>query len=136
MKEFLFSICFISLSNHLKLSIDIFIMSVRHVFTEFRFIFLLLLKTRHRKRIVFVLFYESTFCWYCEWTKIKLHPLQLWIMYYSYLYVQKWWRIYWKKMQVITLTSPCPEASPDKLLDIAHIYLGLTFKHCYMLELF
>ncbi len=27
MKEFLFSICFISLSTHLKLSIDIFIMS-------------------------------------------------------------------------------------------------------------
>ncbi len=26
--------------------------------------------------------------------------------------------------------------SSHKLLDIAHIYLGLTFKHCYMLELF
>ncbi len=31
MKEFLFSICFISLSSNLKLSIYIFIMSVRHV---------------------------------------------------------------------------------------------------------
>ncbi len=26
--------------------------------------------------------------------------------------------------------------SPHKLLDTAHIYLGLAFKHCYMLELF
>ncbi len=26
--------------------------------------------------------------------------------------------------------------SPHKLLDIAHIYLGLMFKHCYMIELF
>ncbi len=26
--------------------------------------------------------------------------------------------------------------SQHKLLDTAHIYLGLTFKHCYMLELF
>ncbi len=39
MKEFLFSIWFISLSSNLKLSIDIFIMSARHVFADFRFIF-------------------------------------------------------------------------------------------------
>ncbi len=39
MKEFLFSIRFISLSSNLKLSIDIFIMSVRHVFADFWFIF-------------------------------------------------------------------------------------------------
>ncbi len=38
MKEFLFSIWFISLSSNLKLSIDIFIMSVSHVFADFRFI--------------------------------------------------------------------------------------------------
>ncbi len=38
MKEFCF-ICFISLSSHLKLSIDVCIMSVRHVFAKFRFIF-------------------------------------------------------------------------------------------------
>ncbi len=34
-----FFICFISLSSNLKLSIDIFIMSVRQVFAEFLFIF-------------------------------------------------------------------------------------------------
>ncbi len=39
MKDFLFSICWISLSSHLKLSIDIHIMSARQVFVEFRFIF-------------------------------------------------------------------------------------------------
>ncbi len=44
-----------------------------------------------------------------------------------------------KKMQVIVLASPCPAEhalASNKLLDIAHIYLGLTFKQCYMLELF
>ncbi len=39
MKEFLFSILFISLSSNLKLSIYIFIMSVRHVFVDFQFMF-------------------------------------------------------------------------------------------------
>ncbi len=36
MKEFLFSICFISLSTNLKLSIDIFIMSklIKHAMTS------------------------------------------------------------------------------------------------------
>ncbi len=36
MKEFLFSICFISLSTNLKLSIDIFIMSklIKHIVTS------------------------------------------------------------------------------------------------------
>ncbi len=38
MKEFLFLICFV-LSSNLKLSMDIFVMSVRHVFAEFRLIF-------------------------------------------------------------------------------------------------
>ncbi len=35
----LFSMCFILLSSHLKPSIDILFMSVRHLFAEFRFIF-------------------------------------------------------------------------------------------------
>ncbi len=36
MKEFLFSICFISLSTNLKLSIDIFVMSklIKHIVTS------------------------------------------------------------------------------------------------------
>ncbi len=37
-KELLFSISFISLSSNLKLSIDIFFMSVRHEFAGFWFI--------------------------------------------------------------------------------------------------
>ncbi len=58
MKEFLFLICFISLSSNLKLSIEIFIMSVRHVFAEFRFIFVKRSYSRQdgRKRIMFVFF--------------------------------------------------------------------------------
>ncbi len=55
MKEFLFSIWFISLSSNLNLSIDTFIMSVRHVFADFRFIFV----TRsYTKRRIIVLFYK------------------------------------------------------------------------------
>ncbi len=55
-KEFLFSIFFISLSDHLKLSIDIFIMSVRHVFAQLRFIFVKRSCSRRdgRKHIMFV----------------------------------------------------------------------------------
>ncbi len=33
------------------------------------------------------------FCWYCECTQIKVDPLQLRMMYYSYLYEQKLRRI-------------------------------------------
>ncbi len=55
MKEFLFSICFISLSSNLKISVDIFIMSVSHEFAEFRFIFVKRSCSRRdgRKRILY-----------------------------------------------------------------------------------
>ncbi len=58
------------------------------------------------------------------------------MMYYSYFYEQKLLQVVSieKKMQLIALVPPCH--SPHKLLDAAHIYLGLTLKHCYMLELF
>ncbi len=58
MKEFLFSIWFISLSSHLKLSIDIFIMSVRHVFADFRFIFVKCSCSRRDGTSLFSLFYK------------------------------------------------------------------------------
>ncbi len=65
------------------------------------------------------------------------------MMCYSYLYEQTWRRKY-------PLTkNACDRAgvsmsckahfsfhSPHKLLDTAHIYLGLTFKHVYVLGLF
>ncbi len=53
------------------------------------------------------------------------------MMYYSYFYEQK-------LLQVVSIEKnaiDCTGAS-HKLLDAAHIYLGLTLKHCYMLELF
>ncbi len=53
MKEFLLSIWFISLSSNLKLSIDIFIMSV---FADFRFIFVKLFKTRRHIIVFFILY--------------------------------------------------------------------------------
>ncbi len=67
MKEFLFSIRFISLSSNLKLSIDIFIMSVRHVFADFRLIFVKRSCSRpdaHRFLYFIKLFYifYKTFC--------------------------------------------------------------------------
>ncbi len=58
MKEFLFSICFISLSSNLKLSIDIFIMSVSHVFADFRFIFVKCSCSRRDGTSLFSLFYK------------------------------------------------------------------------------
>ncbi len=60
MKEFLFlfSIWFISLSSNLKLSIDIFIMSVRHVFADFRFIFVKCSCSRWDGTSLFSLFYK------------------------------------------------------------------------------
>ncbi len=91
MKEFLFSIWFISLSSNLKLSIDIFIMSVSHVFADFRFIFVKRSCSRRDGTSLFSLFYifYKKFCWYCECTQIKVDPLQFRMMYYSYLYEQK-----------------------------------------------
>ncbi len=60
MKEFLFlfSIWFISLSSNLKLSIDIFIMSVSHVFADFRFIFVKYSCSRRDGTSLFSLFYK------------------------------------------------------------------------------
>ncbi len=58
MKEFLFSIWFISLSSNLKLSIDIFIMSVSHVFADFRFIFVKCSCSRRDSTSLFSLFYK------------------------------------------------------------------------------
>ncbi len=51
MKEF-------SLSSNLKLSIDIFIMSVRHVFADFRFIFVKCSCSRRDSTSLFSLFYK------------------------------------------------------------------------------
>ncbi len=58
MKEFLFSIWFISLSSNLKLSIDLFIMSVCHVFADFRFIFVKCSCSRLEGTSLFSLFYK------------------------------------------------------------------------------
>ncbi len=60
MKEFLFlfSIWLISLSSNLKLYIDIFIMSVSHVFADFRFIFVTYSCSRRDSTSLFSLFYK------------------------------------------------------------------------------
>ncbi len=57
MKEFCFRFRFISLSSNLKISIDIFIMSVSHVFADFRFIFVKRSCSR-RDGALFSLFYQ------------------------------------------------------------------------------
>ncbi len=49
---------FISLSSNLKLSIDIFIMSVSHVFADFRFIFVKCSCSRRDSTSLFSLFYK------------------------------------------------------------------------------
>ncbi len=112
MKEFLFSICFISLSSNLQLSIDIFIMSVRHVFAEFQFIFVKRSCSRRdgRKCIMFVFFilYKHNVLLILWVHTNKSRPfavpnyvllLPLWAKMTAYPL---------KKMQVIALVPPCP----------------------------
>ncbi len=110
MKEFLFLICFISLSSHLQLSIYMYYVCeacIRGVSVDL--CEALLFETRRQKSCLFSLFYVSTtFCWYCECTQIKVDPFQFRMMYYAYLHEQKWQRTHWKKMQVIALAPPCP----------------------------
>ncbi len=81
MKEFLFSIWFISLSSNLKLSIDIFIMYVSHVFADFRFIFVKCSCSRRDSTSLFSLFYKiilyiqgsrlRSFFWECASKNLK-----------------------------------------------------------------
>ncbi len=65
----------------------------------------------------------------------KVDPLQFWMMYYSYFYEQK-------LLQVVSILKNAIDCAGASMLlsaqttDAAHIYLGLTLKHCYMLELF
>ncbi len=72
MKEFLFSIWFISLSSNLKLSIDIFIMSVRHVFADFRFIFVKCSCSRRDGTSLFSLFYKIIL--YIQGSRLRPKP--------------------------------------------------------------
>ncbi len=65
----------------------------------------------------------------------KVDPLQFRMMYYSYFYEQKLLQVVSIEKNAIDCTGVSFH-SPHKLLDAAHIYLGLTLKHCYMLELF
>ncbi len=133
MKEFLVSICFSLLSSNLKLSIDIFIMSVRHVIAEFWFIFVKRSCSRWdgRKLIMFVfcfLFYKSTkFSWYCEWTQISrpftvlndVLLLPLWAKMMAYPL---------KKLQVIALAPPCPAKSALASTLCTNDWIQRTFR--------
>ncbi len=81
MKEFLFlfSIWFISLSSNLKLSIDIFIMSVSHVFSDFRFIFVKCSCSRGDGTSLFSLFYKIIL--YIQGSRLRAkcdHFLRVW----------------------------------------------------------
>lgn len=99
---------------------------------EFWLIFVLLFMTRlQNAHHLFSLFYKST-TFLILWVHTnKRRPF--WMITLTF-YEQKLRHSYWKKMQKIDSIS-CG-ASPHKLLDIAHIYIGLMFKHCYNLELF
>ncbi len=86
-----------SFCSHVKLSIDIFIISVRKIFAEFGCIFMkrsFKTETGEIANYLFSLFYKrTTLCWYCECTQIQIDPLQFQTMYYSSLYEQKLQRI-------------------------------------------
>ncbi len=65
----------------------------------------------------------------------KVDHLQFRIMYYSYFYEQKLLQVVSIEKNAIDCTGASMSLSAQTT-DAAHIYLGLTLKHCYMLELF
>ncbi len=97
--EYLFSLRLTSFkSRHVKLSIDIFLMSLCEVFAELQFILVTQFKKQFAERVktenapgLFSLFFKSTkFSCYYESIQIKVDPLQIRMVYCSYLYDQKW----------------------------------------------
>ncbi len=91
--EIVFDLDIISFCSNSKLSIDIFIMSVRKILNiQFRFCEALL-QDRDGKRILWIfLFLEKRFL-EIVCTQIKVDPLKFRTMYYSYLYKQQLWCI-------------------------------------------
>ncbi len=96
--EYLFSVKLTSFkSRHVKLSINTFLMSLCKVFVEFQFIILTRSKKQFVERVktenapcLFSLFFKSTkFSCYYECIQIKVDPLQIRMVYCSYLYDQK-----------------------------------------------
>ncbi len=84
--EYLFSVRLTSFkSRHVKLYIDIFLMSLCKVFTEFRFILVTRFKKQFAERVktenapcLFSLFFKSTkFSCYYECIQIKVDPLPI-----------------------------------------------------------
>ncbi len=57
------------------------------------------------------------------------------MMYYSYFYEQKLLQVVSIERNAIDCTGASMSLSAQTT-DAAHIYLCLTLKHCYMLELF
>ncbi len=85
------------MNRHVKLSVDIFLMSLCEVFAELRFILLMCFKKHFAERVktentpcLFSLFFKSTqiSCYY-ECMQIKVDPLQIQMVHCSYLYNQK-----------------------------------------------
>ncbi len=97
--EYLFSVRLTSFkSRHVKLSIDIFLMSLCKVFAELQFILMMCFKKQFAERVktenapcLFSLFFKSTkFSCYYDCIQIKVDPLQIRMVYCSYLYDRKW----------------------------------------------
>ncbi len=97
--ENLFSVRLTSFkSRHVKLSIDIFLMSLCEVFAALQFILVTCFKEQFAERVktenapcLFSLFFKSTkFSCYYECIQINVDPLQIKMVYCSYLYDQKW----------------------------------------------
>ncbi len=100
---FVFRHGFLHLKVHFKLSIHIFIMSVRQIFTEIQVVLFTWRKLTETKMdesapCLFSLFYKSTlFCCNYDYTQIKVGPLQFQTMPYTYLYdqmIKRLWSIF------------------------------------------
>ncbi len=64
----------------------------------------------------------------------KVDPLQFQMMYYSYFYEQK-------LLQVVSIEKNAIDCTGASMLlstqtRMQRTFIGLTLKHCYMLELF
>ncbi len=89
-------------SRHFKLSVHIFFMSLRQVFTKIHVVLFMCLwrevtesEKAENTPCLFSLFYESTlFCCYDDYTQIKVDPLQFQRIPYSYLYDPNWQSIF------------------------------------------
>ncbi len=114
--EYLFSIWIGSFeSRYFTLYRYIFVMSVRQRYTEFH----AQVHRPRRQKAHPVCFHYFTKARFVECTQINVESLQIWKMYYSYLYDQKWWSNL--RASECTGASICPSVYATVQLPHRHL---------------